>query len=335
MAGVILNLARQTSNIKVKCQDMSKMHMLLLLDLFMAIFLFCTSCHHPRISNIEDDLMTNGGKYFEHNDSKIWYLDKGSGETFLFVHGFASSSYTWRYFEKYYSGKYRIISIDLKGFGKSSKPHDESYSVKEQSVILTNFIKKNNLCNVTMVGHSFGGAVILFSYITAEEEVKKSINKLILIDSAAYRQDFPDFISILRIPIINWLTLSLMPDNINSKTVLKESFFDHSKITDEMINTYASYLNMPGAHHALIQTAKNIVPDDIDFITSKYKDISIPVLIIWGEEDQIVKKSIGVRLHNEIPGSSFESIKKCGHIPQEECPGDALTIIDNFIKTNK
>lgn len=174
----------------------------------------------------------------------------------------------------------------------------------------------------------------MFSYISAKQEVRGEIKRLILIDSAAYKQDFPDFISILRIPIINRLSLSI-PSSINSKTVLKESFFDNSKITDEMISTYGSYLNQPGAHHALIQTAKHIIPNDIESLTSKYKNISIPVLIIWGENDTIVKKSIGVRLHNEVEGSTFESVKQCGHIPQEECPEDTIKIIDKFIRQNQ
>lgn len=313
---------------------MSKLQIIFLVNfLIIIISLLSVSCHLTK-TPVEIDIMSKEANYFQYKNSKIWYLDKGSGDIFLFVHGFASSSYTWRYLEKHYSEKYRVISLDLKGFGQSSKPNDESYSVKDQSEILLNFIKKNNLHNITLVGHSFGGAVVLFSYISAKEEVKQSIKKLILIDSAVYKQDLPDFISILRIPIINRLSLSFIPSKINSKTVLKKSFFDNSKITDEMINTYGSYLNQPGAHHALIQTANNIIPDDIEVLTSKYKEISIPVLIIWGENDTIVKKSLGVRLHNEIAGSSFESIQQCGHIPQEECPEDTMKIIEKFIKKN-
>lgn len=315
-------------------EDMSKLQTIFLVNFCIIISLLSVSCHLT--NTCVENVMSKKARdsYFEYKNSRIWYLDKGSGDTFLFVHGFASSSYTWRYLEKYYSEKYRVISLDLKGFGQSSKPNDESYSVKDQSEILLNFIQKNNLHNITMVGHSFGGAVVLFSYISANEEVKQSIKNLILIDSAAYKQDFPDFISILRIPIINRLLLSFIPSNINSKTVLKELFFDNSKITDEMINTYGAYLNQPGAHHALIQTANHIIPDDIEELTSRYKEISIPVLIIWGEKDTIVKKSIGVRLHNEIAGSSFESIQQCGHIPQEECPEDTIKIIEKFIKQN-
>ena len=149
-------------------QNMPKLHTAFLFSFFAIIlFLLSVSCNIKK-TRVENALMSGETNYFEYNNSKIWYLDKGSGNTFIFVHGFASSSYTWRYLEKYYSKQNRVICLDLKGFGQSSKPHDESYSIKDQSEILLKFIQTKNLHNVTMVGHSFGGAVVLLSYISAQ-----------------------------------------------------------------------------------------------------------------------------------------------------------------------
>lgn len=269
--------------------------------------------------------------YFTYNESEIWYEDKGEGDTLLFVHGFGSSSYTWRYLQDRYSRTNRVICIDLKGFGASSKPFDNNYQLRDQTEIVKEFIKYLDLKDITMIGHSFGGAVVLSTYVESDIEIKSRIENLILIDSAAYEQKIPDYISLLRTPIINSLALSIVPPNANSERVLKELIYDDSLITTEMIETYGKFLEGSDAQHALIQTAYNIIPDDIDLLSAKYKDIPIPVLIIWGEEDQVIHKSIGERLHKDIKNSTFIALENCGHIPQEEYPYKTINIMDDFI----
>lgn len=269
--------------------------------------------------------------YFSYKESNIWYEDKGKGDTLLFVHGFGSSSYTWRYLQERYSETNRVICIDLKGFGASSKPYDKNYQLRDQSEIVREFIKYLELDNLTLIGHSFGGAVVLSTYVESDDSIRKKIDRLILIDSAAYEQKIPDYISLLRTPIINSLALSIVPANANSERVLKELIHDDSLITTEMIETYGEFLQGSDAQHALIQTAYNIIPEDIDLLSSKYKEIPIPVLIIWGEEDRVINKSIGERLHRDIENSTFIALENCGHIPHEEYPDKTINIMDNFI----
>lgn len=269
--------------------------------------------------------------YFTYKGSDIWYEDKGEGDALLFVHGFGSSSYTWRYLQDRYSRTNRVICIDLKGFGASSKPFDKNYQLRDQSEIVKEFINFLELDNLTLIGHSFGGAVVLSTYVESDINIKNRIERLILIDSAAYEQKIPDYISLLRTPVINSLALSIVPPNANSERVLKELIYDDSLITTEMIETYGEFLQGSDAQHALIQTAYNIIPDDIDILSSKYQEIPIPVLIIWGENDEVINKSIGERLHKDIKNSTFVALENCGHIPQEEYPYKTINIMDDFI----
>ena len=298
--------------------------------LFLKLMIFTQSCHY-NISGENSMIGFYKKNSVELNNIIINYSDVGEGDILLLIHGFASSTYTWRYVEKHFIAKYRIISIDLKGFGFSSKPSDEKYSIHDQSEIVIKFMEELELSGVTIMGHSYGGAVALASFISARDKDQDLIKRIVLIDSAAFQQEFPDFISILRIPLINRISLSIVPSKINAKVVLKEAFYDDRKITKEMINVYSSYLNLPGTHSALIQTANKIVPDDIESITNSYSKINIPVLIIWGKEDQIVPIKIGQRLQSEIPNSLFKVIENCGHMPQEECPEKTVHHISEFL----
>ncbi len=74
------------------------------------------------------------------------------------------------------------------------------------------------------------------------------------------------------------------------------------------------------------------MPDDIDALTAQYKTISVPVLIIWGEEDEVVPLSVGKNFKRDIPGSELVILPECGHMPPEEEPGETTRLITAFLK---
>jgi pimeloyl-ACP methyl ester carboxylesterase len=268
---------------------------------------------------------------FEYKGFSINYEDQGQGQPIILLHGFGASTYTWRYFLPYFSKAYRVIAIDLKGHGLSDKPRDNNYSVADQADIIYEFIRVHSLDNVTLVGNSMGGAVSIITYLMQCDHGTNYISKLVLIDSASYKQRLPDFISILRIPIINKLSICLTSNKYKARNVLKQAIFDRTKITEDMVATYASYLSLPGSSYALTKTAQQIVPSNIDEVTERYKSITIPVLIIWGEKDTIIPLEVGRKLAANIPNSKLVVIPNCGHIPQEECPSQAIEAMESFM----
>jgi pimeloyl-ACP methyl ester carboxylesterase len=230
------------------------------------------------------------------------------------------------------SGEHRVIALDLKGFGLSDKPLDACYSVRDQSAIVAAFIGEKNLTELTLVGHSFGGAVALLTCLGMEEGNEAAVSGMILIACASYRQKLPYFIQLPRIPLVNRLALAFLPRKAKAEMVLRTAFYDDSKITEEMVETYASYLDHPGAHHALITTAKQILPPDVGVVTARYREIRIPVLVIWGDRDVITPLGVGQRLVRELPRGALRIIQDCGHMPQEEAPEETLRLFLGFLR---
>ena len=118
-----------------------------------------------------------------------------------------------------------------------------------------------------------------------------------------------------------------------TRMILRKAFFDHSKITEEMVITYSAsaYLSLPGASHALITAAEQMVPSNLEEISEQYKSINIPVLLIWGEKDEIVPLEVGRKLARNIPNSKLVVVPNCGHVPQEECPSQAIEAMESFL----
>ena len=130
----------------------------------------------------------------------LHYEVYGTGRPLLMLHGFGGSSFTWRHLIEPFSKTHQLILIDLKGFGRSPKPSDNRYGVQNHADLIYDFILRKDLRNLTLVGHSLGGAVALLTAIKLLDEKKGRLQSLILVDTAAFRQDLPAFIDILRMP---------------------------------------------------------------------------------------------------------------------------------------
>ena len=83
--------------------------------------------------------------------------------------------------------------------------------------------------------------------------------------------------------------------------------------------------------HAIIHSARQIIPEDVEAITSRYASITLPTLILWCDHDRIVPMDIGLKLRREMPNSSFRLISECGHLPQEEQPESTMLEIRDFL----
>ena len=274
-----------------------------------------------------------GIKYYYGPDKYINFKTYGSGSVNLvFLHGFAASLETWNDVLPFFPVEtFKIYLVDLKGAGFSSVPRDDDYSIKANATIIAGFIRQNKIRNPIIVGHSFGGGVALLTTMLLVGDKEHCPGGLILIDSAAYKIDMPFFVSYLRIPILNRMILGLTSAQYKAKYTLERIYYDKHKITADKVARYAFFMQGPDYGYALIETASDVIPPDFESYTSKYKDILLPSLIIWAENDSVIPLPIGHKLHGDLVNSTLEVIQGCGHNPQEEMPDKTANLMLSFI----
>lgn len=112
-------------------------------------------------------------KFVDIYGSKMHYIEQGSGDPILFLHGVPASSYVWRNIIPHLSTLGRCIAVDLMGFGMSDKPEIE-YSLDDHIKYLREFIKTLNLKNITLVMHDWG-SIIGFDYAMHHEDNCKGL----------------------------------------------------------------------------------------------------------------------------------------------------------------
>jgi len=256
----------------------------------------------------------------------------GTGNPVLCIHGFGASLFSWRNFVEPLSQNYQLILIDLKGSGNSPKPPGSGYSIQAHAELIYKFIVDRDLKNLTLIGNSFGGALALLLSIMLNDREPGRLRALLLIDPGAYPQYIPGYLKLLGVPIVGALAVYLTPAKCMAKSILRLAYYDPKKITAEQIAAYAAPLAAPGAKHALLETGKQIIPPDFDKLLARYKDIEVPTLIIWGQQDKIISPEAGKLLAQAIKNSSLYWIDQCGHVPQEEKPEATIPLVLDFLQ---
>ena len=262
---------------------------------------------------------------------KLYYTEEGKGSPLLLIHGFGASTFTWRFVAPELAKSHRVIAVDLKGFGQSDKPFDGRYSVYDQAELLAQLIEDKDLRDLTLVGHSFGGGVALLLALEANQRLDGRITRLVLLDSIAFPQNIPVFFRLLDVPLVSQIGVRMVPPSVQARVALQIAYFDDSKIDPEEIELYAAPLKTAAGKHAIIYSARQIVPEDIAELSERYKTIELPTLILWCDHDRIVPLEVGIKLRRTLPNSTLRLVEECGHMPQEEQPASTLALIKGFI----
>jgi pimeloyl-ACP methyl ester carboxylesterase len=262
---------------------------------------------------------------------QLYYEDVGKGSPVLLIHGFGTSTYTWRYIAPELARTHRVIAVDLKGFGQSDKPFDERYSVVDQAELITQLIEDLDLRDLTLVGHSYGGGISLLLALEANQRLSGRIARIALLDSIAYPQNIPVFFQMLSTPLLSHLGVRMVPPSAQVRVALQIAYLDNDKIDDSDVEVYSAPLKTAAGKHAIIQSARQIVPEDIEQLSERYRSITLPTLILWCDHDRIVPIEVALKLRRTLPNSTLRIVEECGHMPQEEQPERTLGLLQGFL----
>lgn len=266
-------------------------------------------------------------KFADLGGLRVHYLDKGEGTPIVLIHGYTSSTYTWKDQFDELAKRFRVIAVDLKGFGFSDKP-DGDYSRRAQGEVVAGLLEKLNIQRAWLVGNSMGGETALNVAVAHPEKVLG----LVLIDSAGVKMQGRSSLApwYLQMPVIGRLltALALTSDKL-VRSGLEKSFFDDSKITDERVSAYYHPLRTRGGQLSATRAREQF---ELFPVEDRIPGIKAPTLIIWGSEDELIPLEAGRKLNELISGSKLVVFEKCGHVPQEEMPERVLSEIAGFVQ---
>ncbi|MDH3493271.1 MAG: alpha/beta hydrolase [Acidobacteriota bacterium] len=271
-------------------------------------------------------------KFIDIDGVKIHFQEFGaeSDPVMLLIHGYTASTYVWKTVAPEFADRgLRVISVDLLGFGFSEKPAWFDYSIASQSRMLLRLMNRLGIGKATMVGSSYGGAIVSWFALDNAERIEK----LVLVGSVINDRPMTNpLMKIVRSPAIGD---AIGPFLIDSKRFLRYRMHgtidpaNHHLITDERIESIMRPLRAADAHHALLATARNW---DANRIEEDAHLIDHPTLLIWGEGDTVIPRANGEKLYDRMLNSRLIVLKDCGHIPHEEKPELFVELVTEFCR---
>ena len=265
-------------------------------------------------------------RFAEIDGVRLHYQDKGIGTPLVLLHGFTSSTYSWKDVFEPLSKSFRVIAVDLKGFGFSGKP-DGNYTRRAQAVLVARLLDHLKIEKAWLGGNSMGGEVALnFAFQNPQR-----VMGLILIDGAGVDVKGSGSLApgYLLVPVVGriLMALALTSDSL-VREGLEKSYYDDAKVTPELVAYYHRPLKTRGGQLAALRahTQSGQFP-----VESEISSIAAPTLIIWGAEDELIPLEAGRKMNSLIKGSQLVIIEKCGHVPQEEMPERVVNEIRKFV----
>lgn len=277
-------------------------------------------------------------KQVEINDQiQIAYIDEGQGDhTLLMIHGLGSYIPAWQKNIEGLKSHFRCIAIDLPNYGKSTKGFFP-FTMNFFAEVVASFIKKLELNNVTIVGHSMGAQIAVTSFL----ETNIPIEKLVLLAPAGFEtfsaSDRAFFYKNVTTEFIKTMSVEQIKSNFDlnfHNNILPADahfmFEDRLAMRADEAEYYYYTQMVPKCVKGMLE-----VP-----VFDKLKHIDIPTLIIFGKEDLLIPNKalhpeatidqIAQSGHEQISDSRLELLSPCGHFVQWECSKKVNQLISHF-----
>jgi len=222
------------------------------------------------------------------NDYNINYIDSGSGPAVLLLHGWGSNLKSFTSLINLLKAKYRVLALDYPGFGESDILK-KSFTVDDYCDIVVEFLKNLEVKSVILVGHSYGGRIIL--KLNNRKNLPFAIEKNVLIDAAGLK-DKKDLR--IKLKVATFKSLKYIFNLLPISKVKK----------DEMIKALrmkfgsSDYANAP---KVLQDTLVKSVNEDLTWCLDNMKES----LIIWGDKDTVTPLWMAKLMETKIRNSGI------------------------------
>jgi pimeloyl-ACP methyl ester carboxylesterase len=257
----------------------------------------------------------------------------GEGEpTFVLLHGFGASLYSWHAVTQAFSQLGQVIAFDRTGFGLTERPlaweGENPYSPEAQVAQVIGLLDHFGIEKAILVGNSAGGTVSMQTALAHPER----ITALILVDPAVYSGGgAPDWMRpLLRTPQMRHLGPLIARQLLaRGEELIAMAWHDPSLLQTGVLEMYKKPLQVENWDKALWEFTIASRSSDI---TNRLEEFNLPVLVISGDDDRIVPTSESIRLAGELPNAQLVVIPNAAHVPHEERPAEFMKAVNQFLQ---
>ena len=248
------------------------------------------------------------------------YTESGTGPAVVLLHAFPLNASIWESLQHHLSADYRVISVDLPGFGRSQPPRP--FTMDSAADELHALLGHLGAVPCALVGLSMGGYVA-FAFADRHPD---ALAKLVVIDSKAAGDDPAGkaarnaMIDAVRRGGASAVAQQMLPRLLAEQTREQQ----------------------PALVQRLTEIIHSTLPLTIEYGLSAMRDrpdrtaalakIAVPTLIVVGEHDKLAPPEVAAELQRQIPGAQLVVLRGAGHVSAIEQPADFLHLVRSFLQ---
>lgn len=247
----------------------------------------------------------------------------GSGPAVVLLHGYGESLLSWRGVFDRLARDHDVLALDLPGFGLSDKPA-AGYGNDSVAAVIVRAMDAQRIDRAVLVGHSMGGAVALTVTLRAPERVRA----LVLVDPAVSASAWE-----VTPPSDSSSSTDWMRRAVAQYEVLRPRFtapHDPQWLAEEPGALSYSPAGDPAYRIALQSVLREF---DFDYLSpSRAQQLTLPILLIWGQFDQVIPLAVGRAMVRALPGARLAVVARSLHRPQVERPEQVGALLHAFLE---
>lgn len=258
--------------------------------------------------------------------------EHGTNGAVVLLHGLPGSAFSWRNITSTLAAKRATYAFDMLCYGASDHPWPADVSIWGQADTLAPVLQQLGLSNIVLAGYDVGGGV---AQVLATRLLIEQVRAIVLISTTCYAQAFAP----------NWPLPEMVncqepdaPRHVSVEQLIKDLSATFPKgaanakaLSSEVLEQYISPWGNELGKEVLFQHIRQQLPNYSMSVASDMRWVNKPVLIIWGEKDEVLSPDFAERLNRDIPGSQLAVLPNTGHLVLEEAPDQVARLMSEFI----
>jgi pimeloyl-ACP methyl ester carboxylesterase len=246
----------------------------------------------------------------------------------VLLHCYACSMRWWDELVPLLDTDRRVIRVDLLGFGGSEKPKS-GYSVDDQAQLVAGALNELDVQGAVVVGQSMGTAMA----VSLAQQSSQLVDRVVGISLGPTNSEssLPFLAKLEYVPVLGEALWRLTP-NFVVKKAFGDAFAPDFDVPDEFEDVIVDgYHDMTYTSYDKANSALEDFRDE-EPLNDRMTAAAVPMMAVFGEEDQIVEIPEAVEGWSDVPGIEIKTLPGVGHTPQVEAPDKTAAVIEGFAK---
>jgi pimeloyl-ACP methyl ester carboxylesterase len=242
----------------------------------------------------------------------------------LLLHGFGASLETWEGWAAGLADRFRVVRVDLPGFGLTGPDPTGDYSDTRSVAVLAALLDALGIARASLVGNSLGGR-IAWRFATAHPD---RVERLVLVAPDGFESKGFEYGKAPDVGIALRLMRHVLPRPL-VRMSLAPAYGDPSVLTDALLDRYRDLMRAPGVRAAMIARLEQSILEDPRPALAR---IGAPTLLVWGTKDAMIPVANAQDYRRAMPDARLVEFPALGHVPHEEAPAESLPPVRRFLE---